>query len=173
MNNINKDNFIYCPRCSNKSLNELSEKSFTCSNCGFLFFLNVAASAAAIILDKQSRMLITIRNNDPGKGKWDLPGGFVDPNETIEECLEREVYEELNIKLSSVKYYCSRPNTYEYNGISYSTIDLAFVCEVDDFSNIEARDDVKSFFFCPLKEIKLANFGFNSIKEIVSLYLRK
>ena len=127
MNNINKDNFIYCPRCSNKSLNELSEKSFTCSNCGFLFFLNVAASAAAIILDKQSRMLITIRNNDPGKGKWDLPGGFVDPNETIEECLEREVYEELNIKLSSVKYYCSRPNTYEYNGISYSTIDLAFV----------------------------------------------
>jgi ADP-ribose pyrophosphatase YjhB (NUDIX family) len=167
----NKNSFVYCPKCGKENLKKKSEKSFSCSNCGFVFYLNVAAAVAAIITDEADRVLVAIRKNDPAKDTWDLPGGFVDANESIEECLVREIVEELNIEITEAEYFCSFPNKYKYRDVTYSTIDLTFICKVEDFSNLKAADDVKSYIFCPIKELKPENFGLESIKNIVSHYL--
>ena len=59
-----------------------------------------------IIRDSQNRVLLTKRAFDPGKGTFDLPGGFVDPLEQSETAVDREIREELNLKIAiRRKYY--------------------------------------------------------------------
>jgi 8-oxo-dGTP diphosphatase len=50
------------------------------------------------ILFKNNQVLLIQRKNDPYKGKWALPGGFVEYGETTEEAVVREVYEETGLK---------------------------------------------------------------------------
>ncbi len=170
MNNIC---FQYCPKCSSDSLTSTSIKSFTCSKCGFVFYLNVAAAVAALITDDSGKLLVSVRNYEPAKDTWDLPGGFVDANETIEECLSREIMEEFSINLDEIKYFCSFPNTYKYGGVTYSTIDLAFICKVKNFNKVKLSDEIKSHLILDTNEIEIDKFGLDSIKKIVSLYLKR
>jgi 8-oxo-dGTP diphosphatase len=55
----------------------------------------------AAIIFKDGKLLIAQRpSGDPLEYKWELPGGKIEVNETPEECLTRELYEEFNIKVS-------------------------------------------------------------------------
>lgn len=49
---------------------------------------------------------------------WDMPGGFVDPDESLEGSLGRELQEELGVEATSFKYIASNPNRYDYGGVS-------------------------------------------------------
>ncbi|GAB1810417.1 (deoxy)nucleoside triphosphate pyrophosphohydrolase [Priestia megaterium] len=60
---------------------------------------------AAIIKDK-NRLLIAKRySKDPLGGKWEFPGGKVEPSETPEECLVREIREELRVEVKIGSFY--------------------------------------------------------------------
>ncbi|USL27995.1 8-oxo-dGTP diphosphatase MutT [Priestia megaterium] len=60
---------------------------------------------AAIIKDK-NQLLIAKRNlKDPLAGKWEFPGGKMEPGETPEECLVREIKEELRIEIEIGDFY--------------------------------------------------------------------
>src|SRR3712207_6659952 len=89
-----------CPKCGARSLNQLSEKEFVCEreDCQFTAFKNAAAAVAAIIELNDDTIIMTRRDREPGKGKLDLPGGFVDADETLEQSLQREVKEELSLQ---------------------------------------------------------------------------
>ena len=83
---------FYCPKCGKQTLRQLSAKRFECEHCTFTVYRNVVAAVAAII-ECGSKIIMTRRAKEPGKGKLDLAGGFVDDNETLEESLKREVRE--------------------------------------------------------------------------------
>lgn len=54
-------------------------------------------AASAVILDSAGRFLLAQRANPPEEGHWTLPGGRVDPGETLEQTAIREVYEETGV----------------------------------------------------------------------------
>ncbi|MHC5060247.1 MAG: NUDIX hydrolase [Planctomycetota bacterium] len=114
--NPNAKLFQYCPRCGGDKLAAATVKSFECPDCGFGFFLNTAAAVGALITDGQGRLLVTVRKAEPAKGTWDLPGGFTDPGESVEETVRREIKEELGLDIISMRYFCSFPNIYEFGG---------------------------------------------------------
>ena len=163
--------FKYCPRCGSKKFVFHRQKAFSCNDCGFRFFINASAAVAALIEDKRGRLLLTRRAKEPMKGRLDLPGGFVDVYETAKQALHREIKEELNLDIRDMRYFTSVPNTYLFAGITYFTLDLAFLCTADDFRTIAPRDDVIAYEFKAPGEIDIEEIGFVSIKKIVSEYL--
>ncbi|MFS2041695.1 NUDIX hydrolase [Agrobacterium tumefaciens] len=54
-------------------------------------------AASAVIFDGQKRILLVQRANPPDEGCWTLPGGRVDPGETLELAATREVFEETGL----------------------------------------------------------------------------
>ena len=163
--------FRYCPACGAYALKPNSAKSMGCSACGFEFFFNAAGAVAALIVNDQNDLLITIRAGDPGKGLWDLPGGFVDPGESAEQALRREIKEELNLEVASLDYFTSAANTYHYKQITYPTIDLAYLCRVHDFETMKPQDDVAATLFATAHDIKNARFAFESIRSFAQTFM--
>ncbi|WP_321493040.1 NUDIX domain-containing protein [uncultured Desulfobacter sp.] len=168
--NPNNSRFRFCPSCGKNSLEPDSIKSFKCGQCGFQFFLNCAAAAMAIILDHQNKILVTVRAKDPGKGTLDLPGGFAEPGESIDQALIREVKEELNLDIFDLEFFCSSANTYPYKSVVYPITDMAFTCKVTDFSQILPMDDVSGFRFIPVHDLTPGMFGMNSAQNVIKKF---
>lgn len=59
----------------------------------------IRVGSAAIVLDWEGRVLLGVRAKEPNRGKWVLPGGKVEPFETLAEAVAREVLEETTIKI--------------------------------------------------------------------------
>lgn len=54
---------------------------------------------AGLVFDELGRVLLVQRKNSPGKGEWHIPGGKLEPGETLEACCIREVYEETHLQI--------------------------------------------------------------------------
>ena len=102
------------------------------------------AAVVAFIEDDQRRLLALKRSFDPYAGMLDLPGGFVDPGETLETALLRETREEVGLEVTEAEYLFSAPNPYAYGGMMYTTTDAAFRCQVADLSMASADDETES-----------------------------
>jgi 8-oxo-dGTP diphosphatase len=63
----------------------------------------VVLTVDAVITDDEGRILLMERGTDPFKGAWVLPGGIVDPGETVEAACVREVEEEVGLQVRIVR----------------------------------------------------------------------
>jgi NAD+ diphosphatase len=166
----NADRFRFCPACGAAALQPCSSKSLACGQCGFTFFLNVAAAVVALIVD-DGCILVTVRAEEPAAGTLDLPGGFVDPYESLEEALYREIREELGLEVVAARFLCSVWNRYVYKDVVYATIDVAYECRVADARAAKACDEIQAVRFLPLNEVAVDSFGLKSVREILRHYL--
>lgn len=161
----------YCPACGVQGL-EHERKKAQCPACHLELYFNPGTAVCALILNPKGELLVVIRAHEPQKGAWDLPGGFVDPGETAEQAILREVYEELRVEPQDCTYLFSAANShYQYKGITYQTTDLAFSGTVKHPENIQAADDVQDYLWVALEEIDLDKFGFDSVRQIVKQYI--
>ena len=162
--------FVYCPACASKEIRFEKERVWLCPGCGFTYFHNIATGTACVIRTN-SGLLFLVRAKDPGKGKLDLPGGFVDPGEGAEEGLKREIMEELGLDLTSMSnpntefalqtpgngtdtaihggtsmsnliYLGSFPNKYLYKKINYNTCDLVYFLDAPELTEKDIKLDI-------------------------------
>ena len=165
--------FKHCPKCGSNDFIINNEKSKKCLHCSFVYYFNVAAAVAAIITNNEGDLLVCRRAKKPQKGTLDLPGGFVDMNETAEEALIREVKEETTLVVTKYNYLFSLPNIYEYMGFLVHTMDLFYACEVEKTSCLKAFDDVAEAFFIKREKIAVDSFGLTSIQLGVGKWLNE
>lgn len=160
----------FCPHCGNDAFQPAGVDCFVCGACDFHFFINPATAAGGLIVDGEGRVLLVRRAKDPARGKFGLPGGFVDAGESIEDALRREIREEVNLELQSFEYLCSFPNQYHYRGTTYSVVDLFFVCHVPSFAPLQTCDEVESYCFLPPEDINLDDVAFPSVRRALEMY---
>lgn len=167
------EKFRFCPACGSPHLEVNNEKSKNCTDCGFVYYANASAAVAVFIQNENGDLLVCRRKKDPAKGTLDLPGGFADMNETVEDAVRREIMEELNLSVTNIQYFQSIPNEYLYSGMVIHTLDFLFFCKVDNFRNMKAMDDVSEAFFKPVNTISPQDFGLNSIKKGIIAFLKE
>lgn len=164
--------FTYCPRCAAPRVGEVDAIRFVCESCGFVYYYNVAVSAAVLILADNGLALFIRRARDPGKDKLALPGGFIDRGETAEAAAVREVREEAGVKLETVEFLASFPNLYGYRGIDYPVVDLFFVGRVR-VPAASPLDDVTEVVWTPPTAISEANLAFPSHARALEAFLSR
>jgi NAD+ diphosphatase len=161
----------YCPRCGCDTFSTVDEgRSFHCEECNFNFYLNNSAAVACLIFDQDGRLLLARRGVEPSLGKLDLPGGFVEPMESAEDAVIREIKEELNVSVVEMEYLISFPNEYVYSEFSVFTLDLAFICKIDSFKGIVAKDDAAAIEFVKPENIKMEDLCSGSMRSIIEYY---
>jgi len=108
-----RQGFKYCPRCRTKMVDKqvFGRTRRVCPNeaCRFVQFIDPKVSAA-VLAEKDGRVLMVQRSMSPAKGSWCLPGGFMEMNETpketaIRECKEESGFEVEITGLVDVFYY--------------------------------------------------------------------
>lgn len=163
--------FGYCPKCGSQEFVERNEKAKHCNQCGFTYYFNSSAATVAIIVNEKNELLVCRRAKDPAMGTLDLPGGFVDMDETGEQGVIREVMEETGMKVNQTEYLFSIPNRYLFSDFEVHTLDLFYRCQVERFEGLMANDDAAEVFFIPLDRVNPNDFGLDSIRKGVIKFL--
>lgn len=168
-----KEFMKYCPHCGSNSFKGVGDKEMRCSNCDFRFFPNAAAAVALIVTNGRGEILLTRRAVEPNKGTLDLPGGFVDPDESVEEAIKREIKEELGAEVMTMEYLTSGHNAYLFSGYTVMTCDLGFKITLDRYDNLTAQDDISALEWHTPETIETAmsEIKAESIKQIVRYYV--
>jgi NADH pyrophosphatase NudC (nudix superfamily) len=163
--------FSFCPNCKSDQITSNNGHKYVCGVCKFEYFHNTAAAVAAIVCCADE-ILFTTRAQDPEKGKLDLPGGFVDHNESLEQALTRELQEELGLNLSNWQYFCSGSNSYHYKGIIYKTCDTIFVTHLAHKPAINKDpSEIADYKWIAKNQINTSDIAFSSLQQALEKYL--
>ncbi len=90
----------FCPYCGGKLQKkrlENRERDF-CPACRVVHYDNPVPATAVVTFNEHGELLLVQRGQEPGKGKWCLPGGFQELGETPEQCALREFREETGLQ---------------------------------------------------------------------------
>ncbi len=88
----------YCLKCGNilSSVHLEERMREMCLKCGWIYYPHLKVSAGCL-LEKDGAVLLARRANDPWKGCWYLPSGYVEENETLTAAAVREMLEETGL----------------------------------------------------------------------------
>lgn len=166
--------FKYCPVCGSEHFEVHNFKSKKCRDCGFTYYANPCSATAAFIVNDRDEMLVVRRAKEPAKGTLDLPGGFVDMGETVEEGMIREIKEETGLDVTNIEYLFSSPNVYVYSGMGVHTLDMDYLVRVHgSVPAIKAADDAAEALWIPIAQVNPAEFGLTSIRNAVIRFLKE
>jgi len=98
--------FKFCPRCATQlNLEErFGSVHSVCSKCGWIHFVDPKV-AAAVLVTRDDSVLLVRRVNEPFRGLWTLPAGFVNGGEDPAEAAERECLEETGLSVRVMRVY--------------------------------------------------------------------
>ena len=159
--------FTHCPRCGSANFNINDARSKRCGDCGFVYYQNASAATAAVILGEGDEILVSRRALEPARGTLDLPGGFVDAGESIDEGMRREIREETGCEVESMRWLFSLSNSYLYSGLDVPTADSFFLCRLRAGGRPKAADDAASLEWRSLSALQPSECGLASIRKAV------
>lgn len=116
-------------------------------------------TADGVIL-KDKKILLVKRKNEPFKGKWALPGGFVEYGERVEESVIREVHEETGLKTKIRDFIgvYSNPNR-DPRG---HTVSVVYILDIQG-GELKSGDDATDVKFFNLKDLPELSFDHDLI----------
>lgn len=97
----------FCGRCGGKNADKADEPARVCAACGALSFPRISPAVLAVV--RKGDKLLLARNAANTTGMWSLIAGFVEPGESFEDCVRREVLEEVGITVQVDAYQGSQP----------------------------------------------------------------
>ena len=139
-----------------------------CPKCGWVYYGNPTAAAGAVIV-RGPRVLLVRRARAPYKNTWDIPGGFLEANESAEAALIRELREELDVRATSIRFVGSAPDRYGPRGIPI--LSLVFRATIAP-GPITPADDVSEARWFPRTRVPYREIAFPSLRELIRRALK-
>ena len=163
--------FRFCPRCGSQGPADRGDSAVGCSACGYVYYHSAVAAVVGIV-EYRDRIVVTRRANEPHKGMWAIPGGFVEHGESLEAALARELKEELNLEIAEPQYLASFGSRYPFRDVLYFPSVAYFTARVEDVSRMRASDDVDQYRFSSAVQLLEEELAFAADGEAVRTYCR-
>ena len=128
----------YCGRCGVQTEAVQGENAKICPKCGFISYTRISPAIITAVL-KDDKILMAHGRDFP-KNRYSIIAGFVEPGETLEECVKREVMEEVGIKVKNITYFGSQPWPFPHSLMIgfISEYESGEIC-VDDYEITDAK----------------------------------
>ena len=114
-------NHQFCGRCGGATQTKADERGRVCPICRLTFYPKISPAVMALVR-RGSEMLLGRSPHFP-PGMFSALAGFVEPGETLEQCIKREVLEEVGIAVTNVQYFASQPWPFP------NSLMIAFFCD--------------------------------------------
>lgn len=111
----------FCGRCGTKTIQMAEERAKECPACRLLAFPQL--SPVIITVVQKGEEILLARNHNFPMPFYSALAGFVDPGETLEECVRREVFEEVALQVDDIRYFGSQPWPFPHS------LMIAFSCQ--------------------------------------------
>jgi len=137
----------HCPRCAEPLENDGA--TARCDACGLVAYASSEPTACALVFGDNGAVLLARRAHDPDKGKWDVPGGFLEEGEPPLDALRRELREETGLEIEPIDFVGAWADRYGDSEDAPSTLNLYWTARI--VSGVpEAADDVSELAWFPL-----------------------
>lgn len=113
-------------------------------------------------------MLFIERAKEPAKGKLAVVGGFIDADEVAEEALQREIQEEVGLKVKNIQYLACFPNQYTYKKITYPVLDLFFTASCSESQTNLDQSEVAECHWLNPWEVAESDLAFPSMQKALT-----
>lgn len=137
----------FCGRCGAETEYGQKERMLRCPECGNVIFPRINP-AVTVALIHEDRLLVTRYSGRQQTNLYALIAGFVEIGESAEECVAREVMEEVGLKVKNIRYYGSQPWGFAGN------LQIGYTAEVDGSADIVLdREELSEAFFISREEL--------------------
>ncbi len=131
---------LYCGSCGAPTEPAAEERAKICPRCRELIFPRISP-AIIVAITKGNQILLARNRNLPGD-LHTVIAGFVEPGESLEECLRREVREEVGIEVKNIQYFASQPWPFP------DSLMVAFVAEYESGDiEVDGREIIEANWF--------------------------
>ncbi len=102
---------LHCGHCATPTETLAHERARRCPRCGLTSYpqISPAIIIAVVRRDEGGDRILLARNQRFPPGRYSVVAGFVEPGESLEECAQREVAEEVGIRIKNLRYFGSQP----------------------------------------------------------------
>jgi len=101
------ENTRFCGRCGRQMELSKTERAKLCPSCGFTGYPRISPAVIVAVV-KGNEILLANASRFPANF-YSVLAGFVEPGESFEECIVREVKEEVGIDVKNIRYFASQP----------------------------------------------------------------
>ena len=165
-----RDTYKFCTSCKTELVPRDGFKQ--CPKCQKQYFFNARPTITLILTNSKSEVLLTKRAHEPFKDWWDLPGGFVEEGETLEQAVKRELKEETSLTVTDLKYLGSIPEDYHFRNEIIPIVAAAFSGVANDNEKVVVADDVSDYKFVPIQEVDIESIAFDNQREFLRKILK-
>lgn len=157
--------FKFCPRCGTKlvAVQIDGQQRMRCPKCNYINWSNETISVGGVVI-KDNKMLLVQRAEQPGRGLWTNPGGYVEQREELKDAIVREIKEETGLatKAQKIVLIADSPGPKEHNVFINYRLDY-----VSGEFQLQAKEIMNAGFFT-LSEMAKMNVA-DLTKQIVHL----
>ena len=115
--------YRFCGQCGDPTIELSDERAKVCRKCGLTNYPRLSPSIIVSVV--KDRQILLARSGRFPKGMYSVLAGFVEPGETLEECVIREIDEEVGIKVRNIRYFGSQNWPFPHSLMIAFTTDYA------------------------------------------------
>ena len=125
----------FCGRCGTPTRMSAHERARECPACNLTAYPRIAPAVMCLI--RRGREILLARSPRFAPGMYSALAGFVEPGESLEQCLAREVLEETGVRIANARYFASQPWPFPHS------LMIAFVADYAGGEITPAPDEIE------------------------------
>jgi len=125
----------FCGRCGTPTQHREHERARVCPNCALIAYPRIAPAVMCLV--RRGEEILLARSPHFLPGMYSALAGFVEPGESLEQCLAREVLEETGIRIANPRYVASQPWPFPHS------LMIAFVADYAGGEITPAPDEIE------------------------------